>query len=90
MLVSFGFSSGTPPDIALAMLAKKSLFITRPSLASHTATAKLTEEIRSPLFEVIKNGLSITINQIYPLKEALNAHLDLENRKTTGSSIFEI
>ena len=90
MLVSFGASSGTPPDIALAMLAKKSLFITRPSLASHTATAKLTEEISSPLFEVIKNGLSITINQSYPLKEASNAHLDLENRKTTGSSIFEI
>ena len=90
MLVSFGASSGPPPDIALAMLAKKSLYITRPSLAPHTATAKLTQDISTPLFEVIRNGLSITINQSYPLKEAQNAHIDLENRKTTGSTIFEI
>ena len=90
MLVSFGASSGSPPEIALAMLAKKSLYITRPSLAPHTATAKLIEEISTPLFEVIKNGLSITINKSYPLKEASKAHSDLENRKTTGSTIFKI
>ena len=90
VLASFGAASGAPPALTLAVLGKKSLYVTRPSLAPHTATPELTEEIAAPLFDVIREGLSIPINRRYALKDAANAHRDLQSRKTTGSTIFEI
>ena len=59
-------------------------------LYPHTATAELTAEISSPLFEAVRDRLSISINQSYPLKDAANAHRALQSRKTTGSTILEI
>ena len=90
LLVSFGASSGPPPELSVAVLAKKALYITRPSLYPHTATAELTAGISSPLFEAVRDCLSISINQSYPLKDAANAHRALQSRKTTGSTILEI
>ena len=90
LLVSFGASSGPPPELSVAVLAKKALYITRPSLYPHTATAELTVEISSPLFEAVRDRLSISINQLYSLKDAANAHRALQSRKTTGSTILEI
>ena len=90
VLASFGASSGPPPELRLAVLATKALYITRPSLAPHTATSDLTKEIISPLFEAIRGGLSISICQTYALKDAANAHRALQSRKTTGSTILEI
>ena len=90
VLASFGAASGAPPDLTLSVLAQKSLYVTRPTLVPHTATRYLTEEIAAPLFEAIRNGMSIPINQKYPLKEAAEAHRDLQSRKTTGSAILEI
>ena len=90
LLVSFGASSGPPPELSVAVLAKKALYITRPSLYPHTATAELIAEISSPLFEVVRDSVSISINQSYPLKDAANAHRALQSRKTTGSTILEI
>jgi len=90
MYVSFGASSGTPPSLTLASLAKKSLYVTKPSLVTHTETEKLIKEISDPLFDVINDGVSVNINQKYPLKDAAIAHSLLQNRKTTGATIFEI
>jgi NADPH2:quinone reductase len=43
------------------------------------------------LFEAVTSGkVKITINQTYPLREAAQAHRDLEARKTTGSTIFTV
>jgi len=90
VLASFGAASGAPPALKIADLAKKSLYVTRPGLGPHTANPQLTEEIANPLFDAISNGLSISINQTYALKDAANAHRDLQSRKTTGSAILEI
>ncbi len=90
VLASFGSASGAPPALTIAVLAKKCLYVTRPGLGPHTATAQLTEEIAVPLFDAIRNGLSISINQTYALKDAAEAHRDLQNRNTTGSAILEI
>ncbi len=90
VLASFGAASGAPPELKIGDLAKKSLYVTRPGLGPHTATTELTEEISSPLFDAIKNGLSISINHRYSLKDAAEAHRDLQSRKTTGSAILEI
>ena len=90
VLASFGAASGAPPELKIADLAKKSLYVTRPGLGPHTATPQLTEEIATPLFDAIRNGISIPVNQKYPLKDAADAHQDLQSRKTTGSAILEI
>ena len=90
VLASFGAASGAPPELKIADLAKKSLYVTRPGLGPHTATPQLTEEIATPLFDAIRNGISIPVNQKYSLKDAADAHQDLQSRKTTGSTILEI
>jgi NADPH2:quinone reductase len=92
MLALFGQSSGVVPPFDLNQLAAKgSLFITRPTLATYTARRSDLVACAAELFEVVEQGLvKITINQRYPLREAIRAHRDLEGRKTTGSTIFTV
>jgi len=62
---------------------------TRPSLVSYTAKREDLEAAATELFEVIKSGkVKIEINQTYALKDAAQAHRDLEARKTTGSTVL--
>ena len=90
LLASFGSASGAVPPFAPSLLAQKgSLFFTRPTL--HTYTDKREELLMSAreLFKVVANGaVKISIAQTYPLREAAQAHRDLEGRKTTGSTIL--
>ena len=40
---------------------------------------------------MVRSGaVRIEVDQRYPLKEAAQAHADLEGRKTTGSTVFTI
>jgi NADPH2:quinone reductase len=66
-----------------------SLFLTRPSLATYTAKRIDLEATSKALFDIVLTGkVNIEIGQRYPLKNAAEAHRDLEARKTTGSSIL--
>jgi len=88
--VTFGNASGKVPPLDVGMLAAKgSLFITRPTLASYIATREELEETANDLFDVVTSGkVKINVNQTYPLREAAQAHRDLEARKTTGSTVL--
>jgi NADPH2:quinone reductase len=90
MMVSFGSASGPVPDFSLAELASRgSLFITRPTLFSYAAKRADLEAMAAELFAVVASGdVKIDINQTYKLADAAQAHIDLEGRKTTGSSIL--
>lgn len=90
MLVYFGQSSGPAPDINPALLGKKgSLFLTRPSLMAYTAKREDLLASAADLFAAVTSGVvRIEINQEYPLREAAQAHRDLEARRTTGSTIL--
>jgi len=91
MLVLFGQSSGKVPPFDLGLLGSKgSLFVTRPSLAHYIATREELEESSSALFEVVRAGVKVQVNQRYPLAEAARAHADLEARKTTGSTVLTL
>jgi len=90
MMVSFGQSSGSIPPIDTGILAAKgSLFLTRPSLMAYTAARDDLLAHAHDLFEVVEKGaVKIEVRQTYPLAEAFRAHEDLENRKTTGSTVL--
>jgi NADPH2:quinone reductase len=90
MLVSFGQASGPvgPFDPGL-LAAKGSLFLTRPTLMTYTARRDDLLASAAELFEVVQSGaVKIEVKQTYPLSEAAQAHLDLEARKTTGSTVL--
>ncbi len=90
MLVSFGNASGAPDPVNLGDLSTHgSIFVTRPMLFHYTATRADLEACANDLFDVISSGaVKIEINQTYPLKDAAQAHRDLEARKTTGSTVL--
>lgn len=89
-MVSFGQSSGSVAPFDMSVLgAKGSLFLTRPSLMTYTAKREDLLAHARDLFEVVSRGVvRIPIHRSYPLAEAAQAHRDLENRQTTGSSIL--
>jgi len=92
LMALFGQSSGAVPPVDLGILAGKgSLFITRPTLGNYTATRADLLTAANDLFSVVKSGaVKIMVNQTYPLREAAQAHRDLEARKTTGQTVFTV
>jgi len=90
LLVSFGNASGPVPPVDLGLLAHHgSLYITRPSLGAYSAKHSDLESMSQELFDIVLSGaVRIDINQRYQLRDAAQAHRDLEARKTTGSSIL--
>ena len=88
--VSFGNASGPIPPVDGGMLSQKgSLFFTRPTLMTYTATSSDLAASARALFGAVKKGIKIEVNQRYALKDAKQAHIDLEARKTTGSTVLE-
>ena len=89
-MVSFGSASGPVPPFSLSELASRgSLFITRPSLMNYTAKREDLLMMSSELFGMVESGkIKIEINQRYALKDVAQAHIDLESRQTTGSTIL--
>lgn len=90
LMVSYGNASGAVPPVDISILAAKgSLFLTRPSLATYTAKRADLEKTANDLFDVVKSGaVKINVNQTWPLQEAAAAHIALESRKTTGSTVL--
>ncbi len=89
-LVLFGASSGPVPPFDLVKLSQKgSLFVTRPTLVHHIAThEELQQRATAVLTMIAKGKLKLRIEHIYPLREAQQAHRDLEARKTTGKLLL--
>jgi NADPH2:quinone reductase len=90
MMVSYGSASGPVAPFGLNELASRgSLFITRPTLFTYTAKREDLDAMASELFGMVESGrINIDINQRYALKDAAQAHRDLEARKTSGSTIL--
>jgi NADPH:quinone reductase len=89
-MVSYGNASGPVPPIDIGILAAKgSLYLTRPTLASYTTKREDLVAVANDLFDVVAKGaVKMNINQRYALKDAAQAHRDLEARKTTGSTVL--
>ena len=90
MFVTFGQSSGPIPPFSTSILSQKgSLYMTRPTLFVYNAKREDLEASAKALFDVVSSGkVKIEINQTYALKDVGQAQTDLENRKTTGTTIL--
>ena len=89
-MVTFGNASGPVEPFAPAELAKRhSLYVTRPVLFDFVDTRDKLLAASAELFDLMTSGIvRINVNQRYALKDAAQAHNDLEARKTTGSTIL--
>jgi len=90
LMVSYGNASGpvSIPDLGI-LSAKGSLFVTRPSLNTYTAKRDDLVATAGELFEVVESGaVKIVVNQTFPLRDASQAHVALEARRTTGSTVL--
>ncbi|MBI1994363.1 MAG: quinone oxidoreductase, partial [Deltaproteobacteria bacterium] len=90
-LVLFGNSSGPVPPFELGKLAQKgSLFVTRPTLLHYAASREELLQRSGDLFNWIAKGeLKLRIDKTFALKEAAEAHQQLEARKTTGKVLLQ-
>ena len=89
LLALFGQSSGPVPPFNVSLLARNSLFMTRPSLAHYTATREELLERASEVFQWVQTGvLKIRMDQTFPLAQAADAHTRLESRASTGKMLL--
>jgi len=90
MMVSFGSASGQVPPFDINQLAPKgSLYVTRPTIGTYTAKRADLLQSAGELFAMVSSGkVKIEVNQTYALKDAIQAHIDLAGRKTTGSTVL--
>jgi NADPH:quinone reductase len=92
LMVNFGQASGPIGPIDLGIFgAKGSLFYTRPTLNTYAAKRADMLVMAKDLFDAVTSGaVKIEIPQTYALKDAAQAHRDLQSRKTTGSTVFTV
>ena len=90
LMVSFGNASGpVPPLDVLQLSAKGSLYVTRPTLNTYTASDADLQETAQDLVSVVASGkVKIPVNQRYALADVVQAQRDLEGRKTTGTTVL--
>ena len=90
MFVSFGSSSGPIAAFDIGLLAQKgALYATRPSLASYAATRPQLLAMADEMFALVRAGKIVSeARQTYALKDAAQAHRDLEARKTMGATLL--
>lgn len=90
LMASFGNASGAVPPLNLQDLANGgSLYLTRPTLLTYTATTEELRQSSQDLFDRVLSGdIRVEINQRYVLADIQQAHRDLEARKTTGSTVI--
>lgn len=90
LLVSFGASSGAPAAVEISTLnAKGSLFLTRPSLAAHTASADEYQQRAREVLAALQSGIiRADVWKTYPLAQAAQAHADLESGRSSGTIVL--
>lgn len=90
LMVTFGNASGPVPAISPLVLSQKgSLFLTRPTLMAYTARREDLLATAADLFAALRSGaVKVRVEATWPLREAAAAHVAIESRKTTGSTVL--
>jgi NADPH2:quinone reductase len=89
-IVSFGNASGPVPPLDIRVLSQKgTLIVTRPGLTNYIADRTNYERAAGELFDLVERGIiRFDPANSYALKDAVQAHRDLESRKTVGSVVL--
>jgi NADPH2:quinone reductase len=90
VLASYGEASGDPEPVPPRKLGHMgSIFLTHPSLPDYTATRADLLNTANDLFAMVITGkVTIELSHTYALRDAPQAHADLEARRTTGSIVL--
>jgi len=90
LFVSFGNASGPIAAFNLGILAQKgSLYMTRPTLATYSASRDALLSMSNELFAHVRAGrIKADVRQEFPLSQAAEAHRSLESRGTTGATLL--
>ncbi|KAG0280243.1 NADPH:quinone reductase [Linnemannia gamsii] len=90
-LVLFGSTSGDIPPQKLTRLAAKNLKLTWVSLFLYTTTFEEFDVLYQRTLKLLDEGaLKVQISKVYEFEDAKQAHLDLEERKTTGKLLLKV
>jgi len=90
-VVFYGNASGPVPAIPLPKLTAKNSKICRPTLVNYTTTREELEYYANEVFSAVKSGdLKVKVHKVYPLRDAKEAHDDLEGRRTTGKLLLKL
>jgi len=88
-LISFGNPTGGSTSIEAFILVNDNLVLQGFGLASYFEKPDLMQEAYQYLFSQAATGkLKVHIGQTFPLKDAAEAHRQMENRKTTGKTVL--
>jgi NADPH:quinone reductase len=88
-MVLFGQSSGKIAPLDPGLLAAKSLFLTRPTLAHYVADSASLQRRASEMLQWVASGkLKVRVGATFPLAEAAEAHRQLQARTTTGKILL--
>ena len=90
-LVQFGKASGSPEPVDPFELAPRALYLTWPILPHYTSTAEDLAIAAADLFDAIATGiLKVDPSNLYPFSQLIEAHHDLEERRTTGAAVLRV
>ncbi|KAI9012578.1 hypothetical protein CLU79DRAFT_821678, partial [Phycomyces nitens] len=88
-LISYGNASGPVPPVDLNLLAVKNIRLMRPGVWNYLVTKEEREKWFGELWGLLESGhIKVHIHKVYDLKDASQAHTDIEGRKTTGKLLF--
>ena len=88
-LVLYGQASGPVPPMSPGVLGAKSIFLTRPGLEAYTNTREELLGRATDVLDRVQSGrLKLRLHGTFPLKEAGEAHRQLEGRLTTGKLLL--
>ena len=91
-LIGYGNASGNFPKVEpLDLMHKGSLYFQRISGNHFNTTRETLLSTINEMFDLVRDGtIDIEIGGTYPLREARQAHIDLEGRKTKGSVVYTV
>ncbi|GAA5809675.1 hypothetical protein MFLAVUS_003087 [Mucor flavus] len=90
-LISFGNASGAVPPISITCLTPKNIKLMRPQLFAYLAERKESQKWWGEIFDLLKRKvIHLHVHKVYDLKDAKQAHIDIESRKTTGKLLIKL
>ncbi len=89
--VNYGLSSGPLPPVDAMAINAKSLFFNKSSLPHYMRTPEERRARAQEFFDLVGQGvLTPDVSHVYPLADAVQAHIDIAARKTTGAVALRV